>query len=56
MEDYLFEKVIMHPEVSKKGVSEMAEMVRIFRELLEEIVKEKPNASIQSLLNPGTAE
>lgn len=53
MEDYLFEKVVMHPNVSVLPVSEMTETIRTFREVLNQIAEEAPNATVKQLLEPA---
>lgn len=53
MEDCLFEKIIMHPNMSVLPVCEMAETIRTFREILSQIAEETPNATVQQLLEPA---
>lgn len=54
MDEIIYEKVLMNEKVSSMSVSDQSEFLRIFEQVLEEIVKEKPNARIQSLLDNTT--
>lgn len=55
MNDILFEKLVMRPEISKLPIGEQSDMIRAFTEVIEQIGEENPDADIQSLLNPATA-
>lgn len=52
MDNLIYEKVFMHERVSRLSVSQQSEYAKTFQEILIEIVKERPDATIQSLLNP----
>lgn len=54
MNDYLLEKVIMHSDISKLSVIQQSSIARVFQDVLEEIGKENPYATLQQLLNPPT--
>lgn len=52
MNGYLMEKIIMHPDIDKLPVIQRSNAIKVFQEILEEIGKENPYATLQQLLNP----
>lgn len=54
MNGYLLEKVITHPDIGKLPIIQQSNIARVFQNILEEIGKENPYATLQSLLEPPT--
>lgn len=49
MEDILFEKLVMHPNISNLPIGEQSDMIRAFTEVIEQIGEENPNATLHEL-------
>lgn len=49
MNDILFEKLVMRPEISSLPIGEQSDMIRAFTEVIEQIGEENPNATIHEL-------
>jgi hypothetical protein len=51
MSNEFLERVFMHPDMSKIPLGTQATALHVFQEVLEDMVKENPNADVQSLLS-----